>query len=597
MIDFRKVFNFNIVSIIVVVALLTTDTAYGINSLPITHLRKLLDYNSYNTIIRRRYKEMIFSFQYTPLIKINENKRVFTDDQGVDLKAMFEVIPETVIDKQTLELIQIFDLHKALDYTITSVGSATLFRSLMQPPTSLKLILAKQESVRELESNVLLRKAMAEYLKEFRKGEAGLFKFINNSNKVIEYSDFKAAMKAGISIAKAAQSIPTPQSDYLKSLVNEIKAFENSPVYKLMRGPIYRTFGGLRSKEDVRFFRPDWRFRPSRLTFGTVGPFVLFIGLTLAIKTGFIQYSLFLASLGVSMMMMVALSFAYGAIAKISIDNSTVVEPLREKSVSDDAFVSAVDSIGKLDELMSFIAYAEAMPHPTVLPTVTDGDKHFFIAKDLRNPILSKENIDYVPVDISLDGVRLTFITGPNNGGKTTLLKTIFQNQLSGQIGDYAVGLDLCMTIVDRMAYQAPQFDVLQNEEGRFGTELKRTQDIFEVISSKSLVVLDELAGGTTFEESLEVSKDILDGFYIIGNNTILITHNHALVDIFKNKGKGQFLQVEFKDEKPTYKVVPGISKTSHASKVAEKIGFSISDIEESLLRRGYLNRDGRNDL
>ena len=106
---------------------------------------------------------------YEPLVRINENDSVFhvgsgSRDLTVDFEALFKNLPATIIDKQTLSLIQLRDLHEAVDHTTSKVGSATLFRSLMQPPTSLELILAKQEGVRELESDDKLRNAVADYL-------------------------------------------------------------------------------------------------------------------------------------------------------------------------------------------------------------------------------------------------------------------------------------------------------------------------------------------------------------------------------------------------------------------------------------------------
>ena len=75
----------------------------------------------------------------------------------------------------------------------------------------------------------------------------------------------------------------------------------------------------------------------------------------------------------------------------------------------------------------------------------------------------------------------------------------------------------------------------------------------------------------------------------MIGSTTLLVTHDHELAGRFQ-KEKCQHLQVEFKNEKPTYKLIPGISKKGHAELVAEKIEFSLSDIKEHLKREGYLN-------
>ena len=178
------------------------------------------------------------------------------------------------------------------------------------------------------------------------------------------------------------------------------------------------------------------------------------------------------------------------------------------------------------------------------------------------------------------------FITGPNSGGKTAFCKTVTQIQLLAQIGSFVPAKSVTLTVADRIFYQVPEISHLDDGEGRFGTELKRTKNIFLASSAKSLVVLDELSEGTTFEEKLETSRNILDGFYAKANSTILITHNHQLVDDFLNREVGIARQVEFAKDAPTFKLIKGISRVSHAARVAKKIGFSKEDIAE------YLNKE-----
>ena len=62
-----------------------------------------------------------------------------------------------------------------------------------------------------------------------------------------------------------------------------------------------------------------------------------------------------------------------------------------------------------------------------------------------------------------------------------------------------------------------------------------------------------------------------------------MITHNHALVDVYQKNPQAMAQQVEFKDEQPTYRVIEGISRVSHAIRVAEKIGFGKADIDRHL--------------
>lgn len=95
---------------------------------------------------------------------------------------------------------------------------------------------------------------------------------------------------------------------------------------------------------------------------------------------------------------------------------------------------------------------------------------------------------------------------------------------------------------------------------GRFAHELKQTREIFFNSTPRSLVVLDELAEGTTFEEKMTLSEYVLKGFHQLGATTILVTHNHELCERLQQENIGNYLQVEFVSEKPSHRLIPGIS-------------------------------------
>ncbi len=506
-------------------------------------------------------------------------------------------LPKKVVDRNTLKLIQIRDLFKATDYTTTATGASTLFRSLTNPLTSLELILAKQESLRELEADDKLRNSIKDYLKEFKKKETNLFLFLKETlgEDIIQpYSPFKEAVKANKTLVNAIKSIPAPESKYLQYLSNSIKEFGDTELYSLIRGPIYRTFKGLKSKENINFLTPVWKFAPRRVSFPNSAPLMQVLLLSILEAKGMVaayQFKFIPTNLNEWLLS----SVVFGAIAgllgmafiKPGLDEITALDPLKEKMKKDESYKTALDSLGKLDELLSFYKYGKEMPVDVVIPTVTDDNNHYFSAKNVRNPILAKDP-QFIQNDVNLNRTSLTVITGPNSGGKTTYCKTIAQNQILAQSGSYVVASEASINIADLVAYHAPVFDALKDEEGRFGTELKRTRDIFYRTTPKSLVILDELAEGTTFSEKMAQSHIILDGFYSKGNNTVLVTHNHQLATRLRKEQKGQYLQVEFDGENPTFRVIEGISRKSHAKRIAKKISFSKEDIKRHLIKEGY---------
>jgi DNA mismatch repair ATPase MutS len=339
-----------------------------------------------------------------------------------------------------------------------------------------------------------------------------------------------------------------------------------------MSESVYITENGLQSKKERKgSFLPAVIFKP-RL----VKP--LLIGLLVALFWIITEF----VPIPDEILLVTPLLLVYIPIVG-GFDRDSCIIPLRNEFKQSPEVAETLDALGQLDELLSFVKFSVAFGHSVVLPTLIDGEHHKINLHDAKNPVLGKENPSYVGNDFVLEDDKLVLVTGPNSGGKTAFCKTITQIQLLAQIGCFVPAQAATLTVADRIFYQVSEVSHLNDGEGRFGTELKRTKDIFLATTAKSLVVLDELSEGTTFEEKMEASSNVLNGFYRKGNSTILITHNHQLVDKFVRDRIGLPRQVEFANDAPTYKLIEGISRVSHADRVAKKIGFSKEDIDNYL--------------
>jgi DNA mismatch repair protein MutS len=503
-----------------------------------------------------------------------------------------------VLDQATCKNIEADRLFEAVNTASTLVGQAVLYRSLIQPLVSAHVIQAKQEALQELEANARLRAQIEDFVASAARKEKDFYillfkKFVGLLGMTEEktgiegygYGPYKRGVRFMLDLVEGAKRLPTPQSLYLKALIDEIRDLGSTRSYALMRGPVHLVSSVLKTKDEKKPFTPSIIFRPTLFKPLLLLTLLGSAGLLVHIAPLVLGYAFFIFP---ALLLLGPVAFLY--VPSVGeFDRDRFIYPLREGYKRSSEVQHALDALGKLDELLSFYRYARSFGSFTVLPKVVDADKHFMIVRGAKNPALGKGNPAYVANEARLDGHRLTFITGPNSGGKTAFCKTLAQIQLLAQIGCYIPATTAELAVADRIFYQAPESGSLEDEEGRFGTELRRTKNIFVNTSPKSLVILDELAEGTTYEEKLEISSKILSGFYRVGNNTLLVTHNHALCEQFRNQGIGQYRQVEFVDDRPTFRLVEGISRVSHADRVAKRIGFAEHDIERHLVEKGYV--------
>ncbi len=517
-----------------------------------------------------------------------------------DLKAPPPIRPEHpdqglagVIDGSTFLSLEIDKLFESVNHGQTRIGQAVLFRSLRQPVTDHALLESKQAALRELEEHPALRQQIEGIVSRALQKEKGFYELLFGtfmgmfSSRAHDlelegygYSSYIEGTGFMLELVEGAEQITQPGSDYLAAVLESITDLKASRAYALAKGPAYRTEKGIVTRQEKGWLTPAVRFRPS--LFKPVGLTVFIVALMLMVEFVPLLLDIVASVASAFWLFLLPISLLYIPIVG-GFDRDGCIYPLRDIFRRSPELQRALDGLGQLDELLGLLRFKDDFGHPMTLPKLKDAAQHSLSVSEVRNPILAKGNPDYVGNDIDLSQSRLTLMTGPNSGGKTAFCKTLAQTQLLGQIGSYVPAREAEMTIADRIFYQVPEISHLADGEGRFGTELRRTKDIFLAASPRSLVIMDELSEGTTHEEKIEISMSILDGFYQKGNSTILITHNHELVDRYQQRHIGLARQVEFKNEQPTYRVIEGISRVSHADRVARKIGFSREDIARYL--------------
>jgi len=494
-----------------------------------------------------------------------------------------------LIDQNSYNIIEVDRLLDVVDHTKTLIGKDRIHKAFSEEVLTAEEIEAKHRALIEIANDETLRKGIELLLGRAVKHEDSFYRFLLSDfigflgsphPKRLEISGYGyrlygKAKKFLPGVVEDANALKEPESAYLKGIINEIKNFSSTRPLQLMKGPVYSWFNKFYLKHEKKG-RPCIKLRVS-LFKPLLMPIVLGVSVFIPylISEGTGQFTL-LTFLPVPLLLLYIPTVG-------EFDKDTFFLPLKHLFSSSEEVEGVVNAIGRLDEIMSYHHYASNNVHATVLPAmVVSTDQHIKV-EEAVNPVLGFKDGAYIGNDFDASKHNLAFLTGSNSGGKTAFCKTLAQIQLLAQVGCYVPAKAATLTIADRMYYQTPEINSLDHDVGRFGTELKRTRDIFKEATRNSLVILDELAEGTTHKEKLETSLMILEAFKRLGSMTILVTHNHELAEHYLDTDTAIFRQVEFDGEQTTHRFIDGISVISHADLVARAIGFSKDDIERIL--------------
>ncbi len=159
--------------------------------------------------------------------------------------------------------------------------------------------------------------------------------------------------------------------------------------------------------------------------------------------------------------------------------------------------------------------------------------------KQGRHPVIEtmmQAGEEFVPNDIYLDNSsqQIIILTGPNMAGKSALLRQTALIVLMAQVGSFVPASAAEIGYCDKIFTRVGASDNISRGESTFMVEMLETSMILHNLSSRSLVLLDEIGRGTSTYDGMSIARAIVEYIHEYGDGakTLFATHYHELNDL-----------------------------------------------------------------
>ena len=260
------------------------------------------------------------------------------------------------------------------------------------------------------------------------------------------------------------------------------------------------------------------------------------------------------------------------------------------------------NQIARLDCLLSFANVARENRY--IRPIIEDND--VLDIRQGRHPVIEKQlpiGEKYIANDVMLDSdtQQIIIITGPNMAGKSALLRQTALITLLAQIGSFVPAESAHIGLVDKIFTRVGASDNISVGESTFMVEMNEAADILNNVSSRSLVLFDELGRGTSTYDGISIAWAIVE--YIHEHpkakaRTLFATHYHELNEMEKSfkRIKNYNVSVKEVDNKVIFlrKLERGGSEHSFGIHVAKMAGMPKSIVKRANEILKQLESDNR---
>ena len=260
------------------------------------------------------------------------------------------------------------------------------------------------------------------------------------------------------------------------------------------------------------------------------------------------------------------------------------------------------NQVARIDCLLAFANVARENNY--IRPVIEDND--VLDIRQGRHPVIEKQlpiGEKYIANDVMLDSTtqQIIIITGPNMAGKSALLRQTALITLLAQIGSFVPAESAHIGLVNKIFTRVGASDNISVGESTFMVEMNEAADILNNVSSRSLVLFDELGRGTSTYDGISIAWAIVE--YIHEHpkakaRTLFATHYHELNEMEKSfkRIKNYNVSVKEVDNRVIFlrKLERGGSEHSFGIHVAKMAGMPKSIVKRANEILKQLESDNR---
>lgn len=252
--------------------------------------------------------------------------------------------------------------------------------------------------------------------------------------------------------------------------------------------------------------------------------------------------------------------------------SARVVDNATELTVGQDVLISCGVIFAKAEYAKKTNSY---------MPVLNDHGK--ISLSGARHPLIDSSTV--VPVDIKLDKKRILLISGPNTGGKTVALKTVGLFSLMAASGMFLPANDGSeVSLFDKIYCDIGDSQSIAQSLSTFSAHVSDLVVVTNEMNERSLVLLDEVGDGTDPDEGAALAIAIIKRIITRKSVAVVTTHFNSVKEfaVGCDEIENACMQFDNINFKPTFRLLQGVSGSSYALEIAEKLGLDINIINDA---------------